>query len=314
VARAEIHEQRGNCAFVVGDHAACARHHGAALAYAEESGDQRQIARAEGGLGDAAYAAGRMRTAYTHFARAVEIAEREGYGVVLEEFGFMRAYALHFADPGPEAVALADLAVERAIASGAARTEMISRQIRAEMRLSAYNLSGAEEDLRRCSELLAADPEARFQDDLTSTRALLLYRTGDRGGAEALVRPVLARAGSNRHAGGFQFGLAALVLGNPDEREEAVRLGTQLVTTASLSHGVLWFHRLVLESAVVNRQVELASAEIAALRAYTAEEPLGWVDLAVENGMLFLHQDKERLERYLVRTSTTGIKDLPTVA
>lgn len=311
VARAEIHEQRGNRAFVAGDHAACARHHAAALACAEQAGDLRQIARAHGGLGDAAYAAGRMRTAHEHFSRAVALAEQNGFGVVMEEFGFMRAYSLHFSEPGPRARGLADVAVERAMASGAARTEMISRQIRAEIRLSALDLAAAAEDVDRVADLLAAEPEPRFADDLASTRALLLYRSGDHAGAEAIARASFAGAAHKRHAGGLQLGVAALVCRDAETRRSAVRLGSALVKKASLSHGILWFHRLVLESALLHEDVDLARSQIAALRAYTRDEPLGWVELTIENGVLALAPDRERLADHRAHAEAAGIRDLP---
>ena len=60
LSRAEIHEQRSNRAFVRGDAAECARQHRRALEAAKAVGDPRGIARAHGGIGDAAFAARRL--------------------------------------------------------------------------------------------------------------------------------------------------------------------------------------------------------------------------------------------------------------
>ena len=51
------------------------------LRYGERAGDPRGVARAHGGLGDAHFSAGRLRTAHRHFDRAVTMAAEAGLGI-----------------------------------------------------------------------------------------------------------------------------------------------------------------------------------------------------------------------------------------
>lgn len=311
VVRAEIHEQRGNQAFVAGDHVACARHHAAALALVEPTGDLRAIARAHGCMGEAAYGAGRMRTAYRQIDHAMRIAEEGGHGMVIEEMGLMRANALHFFDPGPYAAALADLAVEGGQASGAHRTEMFARSIRAEIRLSALDLEGAARDMDRIDQLLASSNEPRFTDDLVAMRALLAYRRGDFHVAAALIRPLNEVVNSSLNASGLQYGVVVLTSGEAATRQRAIEIANGPVRRSWLSHEVLWFHRLTLEWALRHRDTALVHMQIAKLRDYTAEEPLGWVELAIENAELNFESDRDRGRSFAERAAAAGLRDLP---
>ena len=312
VVRAEIHEQRGVLAFSRADHEACARHHAAALSLAESTEDLRAVARAHGGLGEAARAAGRMRTACSHFERAIAIARKGGFGMVIEEFGYVHAYARHLSDPGPHAAVLADLAVEEARNSGALHTEMIARLVRSDIRLSGLDLAGTEEDLRRAAELLSGSRERRFADDLVEMRALLAYRRGDPSEANAVLDPLIEAGVSLGRTAARRLGLLALV-GDRSARRRAIEIGSELARRPQRAQGVLWFHRLVLESALRHDEPALARAEIDALRARTADEPLGWVELAIENAELHLAPDAERARAFGERAEAACIRDLPPV-
>ena len=79
---AQIHHLRGNLYFPLGDLDGCLREHGAALNWAREAGLPEAEARALGGLGDAHYLNGRVRTAYDRFRGCVDLCRRHGLGQV----------------------------------------------------------------------------------------------------------------------------------------------------------------------------------------------------------------------------------------
>lgn len=311
VVRAEIFEQRGNLAFSRADHEACAGHHAAALALAESVDDHRAVARAHGGLGDAAYAVGRMATACSHYEQAIRIGQAGGFGMVIEDFGAVYAYAHHLLDPGPRAAVLADLAVEGARNSGAVRNEIIARMIRADMRLAALDFAGAAEDMDRITGLQSAvGREQRFEEDLSALRALLAYRRGDRIAVDGLIDSSGEPDGFDARTAGLRLGVVALA-GSAPARERAIELGAELAGAMWLAHGVIRFHRLVLESALRRDEPTLARAEIEALRDYTAPEPLAWVEFAIEHAQLYLAPDATRAGEFALRAEAAGIRDLP---
>lgn len=294
--RAEIHEQRGNRAFGRGDHAACLAHHEAALSAAETTGDPMGIARAHGGIGDASYAAGRFATAYRHFTMAIEFAEKAGLGLVREEFLFMRAFSLFFADPGPAAFLLADMAVDSAIQCGASRTETIAREVRAEMRLANGDLEGLEEDLEAMKSLSLLRGESRFSKDVDSLDAYLSLRRGNADVAREKLAPLLPDAESDPYIGGTLLGLAALLAMDPEERNHWIAAGERCLANGSLAHAVIWFHATVLERAIIDGDRELGRRHIDALAEFAKPEPIGLVSLIVRTAELSLwpETDAER--------------------
>ncbi|KZY40249.1 hypothetical protein A3731_37715 [Roseovarius sp. HI0049] len=308
--RAEIHEQRGNRAFVRGDHAACMAHHTAALAAAEAASDPRGIARGYGGLGDAAYAAGLFSSAYDHFTKAIETAEKAGLGLVREEYMFMRAFSLFFADPGPQAFLLADVAVDSAVQCGAARTELIAREIRAEMRTANGDLKGLEEDLVAISELASAKGETRFMKDVQTLYAHLHMRRGELETARAQIQPLLHDACSDAYVGAKILGLAALLAEDCKARDHWIAQGRDCLLRGSLSHSVFWYHASVLERAVMDGDRALAREEIDAMRAFAAKEPIGIVSLYIRTAELILWPSSETdRRRHAEVVSAAGLND-----
>lgn len=273
--RAEIHEQRGNRAFLRGELAECLTQHRASLAAAEATGDPRGIARGHGGIGDATYAAGRFDSAYRHFSRAIEIAEEAGLGLVREEYLFMRAFALFFADPGPHAHLLADIAVDSARQCGAVRTEVIAREVRAEMRLMNGDIEGLDEDLAAIEALTPG--ESRFSKDVETLKAFSALRGGDVEAARSRIAALLPDAGTDAYVGGTIFGFAALVAEEREARDQEIADGLACLARGSLAHAVIWFHASVLERAILDKDRDLARVHMDALTAFASDEPIGLV-------------------------------------
>lgn len=253
-----------------------------------------------------------MRTACSHFERAIAIAREDGFGMVIEEFGYVHAYTRHLSDPGPHAAVLADLAVEEARNSGSLHTEMIARLLRSDIRLSGLDLAGADEDLCRVEELLPGSREQHFADDLVEMRALLAFRRGDLSAANAVLGPILEAGVPSGRTAARRLGILALV-GDASAHRRAIEIGSELARRPQCALGVLWFHRLALESALRRGEPALARAEIDALRACTAQESLAWAELAIENAELHLAPDAERVRAFGERADAAGIRDLPPV-
>ena len=77
---ARLHHLRGNIFFPLGNIDGCRQEHERGLGYARRSSSAEAEARALGGLGDAAYAQGRMRTAFVYFSRCVSLSREHGFG------------------------------------------------------------------------------------------------------------------------------------------------------------------------------------------------------------------------------------------
>ena len=93
---ARLHHLRGNIYFPMGNIVGCQSEHERGLHFARLSGSAEAEARALGGLADAAYAQGRMRTAYDCFSGCVALCQQHGFGRIgvanRSMVGFSRAY------------------------------------------------------------------------------------------------------------------------------------------------------------------------------------------------------------------------------
>ena len=77
---AYLHHLRGNIFFPLGNIEGCREEHELGLGYARRLGSPEAEARALGGLADAAYAQGKMRSAFEHFSRCVALSREHGFG------------------------------------------------------------------------------------------------------------------------------------------------------------------------------------------------------------------------------------------
>ena len=276
--RAEIHEQRGNRAFAAGDATVCLAQHARGLAAVEASGDPRGLARAHGGLGDAHVLSGQMRTAYEHFERAVDLAAKSGLGLVYQEYAFMRSYSLLFAEPGPKAHILADLAVEAAREAGADRAEMLARNVRTELRLVALDLDGARADIDRMEDLIASDPEQRFVADIALLRGWLALREGDAQSAFAVLEPHVSRAQESAYNGAAILSVAALAAADAALQKALFEMAADRVARGAMVPAAIGYHCFALEAAARSNDVSSAQLQIAQLKKIGRREPLGLIE------------------------------------
>ena len=86
----------GQYLFPLGNIDGCREEHERGLGFARRSGSPEAEARALGGLADAAYAQGKMRSAFDHFSRCVALSQQHGFGRIevanRSMVGFSRIY------------------------------------------------------------------------------------------------------------------------------------------------------------------------------------------------------------------------------
>ena len=283
---ARIHHLRGNILFPLGKIDGCRQEHERGLVYARRSGSPEAEARALGGLADAAYAQGRMRTAFQHFSRCVELSREHGFGRIevanRSMVGFSRVYlneprAAH--EDGTAAARAAALVNER-------RAEMVGEIMCtfACYELGEYDaMSGYLERTMRLAQQLGA---RRFEAQCLEMRARVLLDTGRRVEAVALLREAVAVC----REVGMQFSgpkaLAALgrAVDNRTECDHLLVEGEELLRGGAVGHNHLWFYRDAIEAMLAAGDAAGALRYVAALEQYTLAEPLPWSKLFIARG------------------------------
>jgi class 3 adenylate cyclase/tetratricopeptide (TPR) repeat protein len=283
---ARLHHLRGNILFPLGRIEECGRGHEQGLAYARRSGLPEAEARALGGLADAAYAQGRMRTAFEHFSRCVALSREHGFGRIEVANRSMVGFSRIYLNEARQAREDANAAVRAASLVGQPRAEMLAETMGV---FSSYELGDVEATrvhLERETLLIRQLGARRFEAQNMEMRARLLIDEGRRSEAAGLLREALAIC----REVGMQFSapkaLGALSRAVEDDagRERLLADGAELLQRGAVGHNHLWFYRDAIEALLCAGDAAGALRYVAALEDFTRAEPLPWAELFAARG------------------------------
>ena len=130
---AELNALRGNLFFPRGRIEECLKANEASLKYARECGSPEAEARALGGLGDANYASGKMRTAQDFFARCVTLSEQHGLPRIEVANRPMWSWTTYFRGELKPSEDMGFIALERVQETGNIRAELIAHDVLSEI-------------------------------------------------------------------------------------------------------------------------------------------------------------------------------------
>jgi class 3 adenylate cyclase/tetratricopeptide (TPR) repeat protein len=282
-----IHYLRGNIRFARGEGDACRREHELALAAARDGRDAHDEANALSGLGDSAYAIGRMHTARARFAEAVALARAHSLprteSANLFMVGHCSAYLCEWD------AALADIEEAARITR---RLALPHGEVFALESLAMVCLHRGERERAAASAIAGLDlarsvGSRRYESILLWVLAEVAIAGGDRETARARLAEVRAIMEATR-IGGFIGALLcsgeARVANDPETARGALAEGEQWLARGSLGHCHLWYRADAIAVALALADHDLALHHCAALEAYAAAEPLPWSDFHVALG------------------------------
>lgn len=292
---ADLWSLRGNLHFPRAEIAECRAAHEQALVFAEKSGSVDHVARALGGVGDAAYAAGTLHRAIWAFDRCVELAEKHGRLAIVAANRNMKAISMIFAGPvvGLEAEAEAAIAAARHI--GHARAEVVA--CHAAMCLRLFNGKPAEAApyFDRAQVLSQRIGAKRFISENLAFLGEALRQQGKTGEArdqlEAALR--LSRETGIHYIGPLVLGyLARVCADDPARRRALIDEGAALVADGRLAHNVLFFGMNAIDCSLEDGDLAAARRHATALADCFRDDPLPFVDFLVARaGALILHRE-----------------------
>jgi class 3 adenylate cyclase/tetratricopeptide (TPR) repeat protein len=283
---ARIHHLRGNILFPLGKIDACREEHERGLSYARRSGAPEAEARAFGGLADAAYAQGRMRTAFAHFSRCVALSREHGFGRIevanRSMVGFSRIYLnepREARDDGAATVRAAGLV-------GQPRAEMLGETIGV---VACYELGSYDEmtvHLERETRLIRQLGARRFEAQNLEMRGRLLLDTGRRAEAIGALRNALeiCRDVGMQFCGPKVHGALSRAVDAKTERDHLLGEGEELLRRGAVGHNHLWFYRDAIEAMLVAGDGAGALGYVELLDDYARGESLPWAELFVARG------------------------------
>jgi DNA-binding SARP family transcriptional activator len=283
---ARIWSLRGNIHFPRGELEDCLMAHERALSWALKADSPVDEARAFGGIGDALYQRGRIRSARDQFAQCVAAArERGAIGLALSNAP-MLAVTRGFCGDVRQGLADCTEIANEAARFGDARSELLSRVI--EAALSLYN-ADFERARLACNRGLAIARHLgarRFEAELMSQQG---HAIGELGGA-ADVQVLLQQASSlalevaGKYCAAWCLAVQALYLPNAERARALLAKGEALLAEGTVCHNHLEFRRIAIEFALRHGDFREARRNTAALSDYSKDEPFAWSNLIVRRG------------------------------
>lgn len=284
---AQLHYLRGSLYFPLGRIEGCREQHQMALDSARQAGSPEREALALSGLGDAAYARGRMSTAHEYFRNCLKLCCIHGFGRIEAANRFMlgtvRIYLNELDGALEDSLASAELAAR----VGHKRAEIVSRLTAGWVHLD----HGALEPAREQAELglaITHDLGAkRFQPFLNESLARIGLAEGDRAGALELLESALADAragGAMSFIGPWLLGTMARTTDDPKRRRAALAEGEEILTGGCVGHNYYRFYQAAMEAALGAHDWGEAGRYADALEAYTRPEPVPWADFYIAWG------------------------------
>jgi tetratricopeptide (TPR) repeat protein len=264
------------------------------------------IARALGGLGDAHYQRGRLRTAQQQFRRCVALCDEHGMAGPRLSYLSMVAATCCYTCEFREAFEICERVVAAAQGIGDLRSELLAIASQASIEINRANYSAAAEYSARGLSVARELGARRFEAEALVLHGLSLRGLGRRAAAVETLRhaATLARSASPTYCGPWAFGALAAV-----EEDHALRLALlaeseALLERGCVSHNHLEFRWYAIQVSIGEGDAAGALRHAAALEDYTREEPLPWADhvaawgraLATGRGMDEVREAARRVE------------------
>jgi class 3 adenylate cyclase/tetratricopeptide (TPR) repeat protein len=283
---ARLHHLRGNILFPLGKIEDCRAEHERGLAYARRLGSPEAEARSLGGLADAAYAQGRMCTAFEYFSQCVALSREHGFGRIEVANRSMAGFSRIYLNEAREAREDASAASRAAALVGQPRAQMLCETLGVFACYEMGDMQATLIHLEREMQLIRQLGARRFEAQNAEMRARVLLVGGHRKDAAELLREALTicREVGTQFSAPKAMGALSRAVEDDGERARLLAEGTDLLRRGAVGHNYLWFYRDAIEAMLSASDAPGVLQYVAALEDYTRAEPLPWADLFAARG------------------------------
>jgi class 3 adenylate cyclase/tetratricopeptide (TPR) repeat protein len=312
------HHLRGNFYFPLGRVEGCAAEHALALDYARRAKSNELETRALGGLGDAAYAQGRMASAYRNFSSCVELCRAHGYGRIEVANLSMVGHCLFYLNRFEKCRESSREAMTLARRVGHQRAEIIAAANAVRVVPFLHEINGADAEVERILELAGQIGARRFEAEAMVAQAAILALAGRKADALNLTRRGLdvARETGIQFIGPDLLGQLAALTDDDALRRQSLAEGEELLRAGSIGHNHLRFNRHAIEASLNAREWDEADRYAQALEDYTRPETLPGADFWIAWGRTLAAHGRDprsaapihNIERILEQAQLIGMR------
>ncbi|MEH6345969.1 MAG: adenylate/guanylate cyclase domain-containing protein [Bermanella sp.] len=283
---AKIYHMRGNLCFPLGKIDGVLKYHNLALQYAQQASSIELEANALGGLGDAYYVSGRMKTANKHFHQCVEISRQNGFSRIEAANLSMVGWSYFFLNEFESALQAGAEAVRVAQKISHYRAEIVAHHIIAEVNYNLGNFTVSKDEYKKASNLESIIKTNIFEAQRFHKLGLIAYNEGD----HSLAMSLLEQAEDSCRNHGMEFAGPAILGGiaevtkDPVRRKNALLEAEALLEKGARHQTYFIFYRHAIDACLNNGEWKSAGRYADELESFTNPEPLPWSDFFIKRG------------------------------
>jgi class 3 adenylate cyclase/tetratricopeptide (TPR) repeat protein len=283
---AQLHYLRGNLYFPKGEFDKCLVEHESGLKWAREAGLQEAEARSLGGLADASYLTGRMRTAHLRFAECVEVSRQQGFSAVYVANMAMIGWTGIYIDPLDKHLDVGQSASELAAEQNLQRAAAIARGYVGYVLIELEKFDEAGEQLEHGLKASNNTQAGRFEPLSLWGVGRIAYENGDRAQAIKIGEKALriCRDTAMGYLGATILGFLARVSADVEAKRRYLAEAEGLLDTGCVSHNYFFLHRDAIEIYLSMQDWDEAERHAVALETYTRSESLPWSEFLIARG------------------------------
>lgn len=303
---AQLHYLRGNLYFPRGEFEKCYTEHESGLKWAREAGLQEAETRSLGGLADASYLTGRMRTAHLRFSECVEISRRQDFAAVHVANEAMIGWTGIYIDPIDKFLDGGRLAAEAAADQNQPRAEAIARDYVGYVLIEMEQLDAATEELKRGLEAANKTQAGRFAPLALWGLGKIAYVKGNRPEAIELGEKALqiCRDTAMGYLGPTILGFLARAAVDARNQRRYLTEAEDLLATGCVSHNHFFVRKDAIETCLAWRDWDSAEHHASALEHYARHEPLPWSDFVIARARALAAHGRSQRSDELTRELT----------
>ena len=284
--RVQIHYLRGNLYFPLGNIDGCLAEHSKALDFARETGSSEGEALALGGLGDAYYLRGHMRSACEQFRACIAVCRRHGYGRIevanRHMVGWTRCHLLEHAEALGDALEV----IKMASAVSHQRAKLLGFQLAGQVEVEFGHLAEADDYFMRGLELARALSAGNFEAQILGQLAVVRAAEGrmDQARDYAELAVEVARKVGMTFIGPRVLAIKAALTEDREEAKKALEEAENIIDSGCVAHNHFWFAQSAIDQSLAIGDWDEAERYAAKLEAYTREQPLPLSDFLIAWG------------------------------
>lgn len=293
-----IHYLRGSLHFPRGDLSGCEAEHTTSLDYARRADLPKRQALALSGLGDAAYARGRMFLAHDVIEKCLALCREHDLADVESANLFMLATAKIYMNETEQALDHALRSAELAAQHGMYRPEIVSRLTAGWVLTSMARFDEARGQIGSGLALAEKLGARRFEPFLEETLSRIEFHEGRRDRAAELAEGALWKLrdlGAETFIGPWVMSTVALTTPDPSRRSEILAEAESLLSRGCVGHNYFRFYRNAMQACLNVGEYEEAGRFADALAAYTANEPTPWSDFHIDRTRMLLDRARGKV-------------------